>query len=77
MAAVTYDRESDVVYVALAPEGSDTQGEEVHPGVVLMFDGDERLVGIEILPASQILAPAALNGLPLPRVLRRAPAAPG
>lgn len=76
MAAVTYDREGDVLYVALAPEGPDTEGEEVHPGVVLMFEG-EHLVGIEILPASKILAPGALNGLPPPRVVRGASATPG
>ena len=65
MATVTYDREGDVLYIALAPEGPNTEGEEVHPGVVLMFDGD-RIVGVEILPASKILAPGALEGLPSP-----------
>jgi uncharacterized protein YuzE len=69
MATVTYDRESDVLYIALAPEGPNTEGEEVHPGVVLMFDGD-RMVGVEILPASKILAPGALEGLPPPPAIR-------
>ena len=62
MATVTYDRESDVLYIALARGGPETEGEEVHPGVTLMFNG-EHLVGIEILPASKILAPAALAAM--------------
>ena len=60
MATVSYDREGDVLYIALAPERPQTEGLEVHPGVVLMLDGD-RLVGIEILPASKIVAPGALE----------------
>jgi len=63
MATMTYDREGDVLYIAFAPEGPDTEGEEVHPGVVLMFNGD-RLVGIEILPASKVLAAGAVASLP-------------
>ena len=67
MAAVTYDPEADVLYIALARnEGPDTEGEEIHPGVMLMFDGEDKVIGIEITSASKLLAPAALAGLPLP-----------
>ena len=60
MATVSCDREGDVLYIALAPEGPETEGEEVHPGVVLMFNSTQ-LVGIEILPASKIVAPSVLE----------------
>ena len=50
MTTVSYDREGDVPYIALAPEGPETEGTEVHPGIVPMFNG-EHPVGIEILPA--------------------------
>jgi uncharacterized protein YuzE len=65
MATMTYDREGDVLYIALVPDSPDTEGEEVHPGVTLLFNG-ERIVGIEILPASKILAPGAVEGVPAP-----------
>jgi uncharacterized protein YuzE len=65
MGAVTYDRESDVLYVELAPgDGPETEGEEVHPGVMLMFDAAGRIIGIEITSASKILAPGAIDKIP-------------
>ena len=45
MAAVTYDREADVLYVELAAgDGPETEGEEVHPGVMLLFDAAGRII---------------------------------
>ena len=65
MAAVTYDRDADVLYIELAAgDGPDTEGEEVHPGVMLMFDANGRIIGIEITAASKILGPDALADLP-------------
>lgn len=63
MAAVTYDREGDVLHVDLVPgaESTDTEGEEVAPGVMLLFDGQGRLIGIEVTAASKTLAPGALD----------------
>jgi uncharacterized protein YuzE len=67
MAAVTYDREADVLYVELAHvKDPGNEGEEVHPGVVLMFDAAGKLIGIEIRPASKLLAGDAVVGLPYP-----------
>lgn len=60
MAAVTYDREGDVPYIALGAEDDKTEGEEVSPGVMLMYDG---IVGIEITSASKKLALDALDKL--------------
>jgi uncharacterized protein YuzE len=66
MATVTYDREADALYIELvATDGPDTEGEEVHPGVMLMFDANGRIIGIEILSASKILAPGAVDNLPV------------
>jgi uncharacterized protein YuzE len=65
MAAVTYDREADVLHVELAEgDGPGTEGEEVHPGVMLLFDAAGRVIGIEITSASKILAPGAIDKIP-------------
>ena len=67
MAAVTYDPEADVLYVELAHvKNPGNEGEEVHPGVVLMFDTVGKLIGIEIRPASKLVAGDAVDGLPYP-----------
>ena len=58
MTTVSYDREGDVPYIALAPEGPETERKEVHPGIVPMFNG-EHPVGIAILLASKIVEPGA------------------
>lgn len=68
MAAVTYDPEADVVlYVELAHvKDPGNESEEVHPGVVLMFDTVGKLIGIEIRPASKLVAGDAVVGLSCP-----------
>ena len=67
MAAVTYDPEADVLYVELAHvKDPGNEGEEVHPRVVLMFDAVGKLIGIEIRPASKLVAGDAVVGLPYP-----------
>ena len=67
MAAVTYDPEGDVLYVELAHvKDPGNEGEEVHPGVVLMFDAVGKLIGIEIRPASKLVAGDAMLGLSYP-----------
>ena len=40
-------------------EGQYYESEEVHPGFTLDFDKDGRVLGFEVLPASQVLAPGA------------------
>jgi uncharacterized protein YuzE len=66
-AAVSYDPEADVLYIELVAgaEGPDTEGQEVHPGVMLMFDAEGRIIGIEITSASKILPPGAVDNLPM------------
>jgi uncharacterized protein YuzE len=62
MATVTYDPQADALDIRFADGPS--EGEEVYPGVILHFNAENRIVEIEIFPASKILAPGALNDLP-------------
>ncbi len=51
---ITHDPEADAVMIRLAA-GEYDESEEVHPGVVLDFDKDGRVLAIEIIPASKVL----------------------
>jgi uncharacterized protein YuzE len=53
-----YDPEADALYVQLA-DGRIIESEEVRPGIVLDFDASGRVVGIEILDASEHVAEGA------------------
>lgn len=55
---VRFDPVNDVAYLALVDSRVE-ESEEVPPGVVLDFDVDGRIVGIEVLGAEALL-PAAL-----------------
>ena len=58
-----YDPDADALYMRLA-EGQVAESDEVRPGIVLDLDAEGRVVGIEILDASQHLADGAdLAGL--------------
>jgi uncharacterized protein YuzE len=66
MASVTYDRDGDVLLIELlaGADGPLTEGEEVSPGVMMLYDGAGHVIGIEITAASKTLAPGALDNLP-------------
>jgi uncharacterized protein YuzE len=53
-----YDPEADALYVRFA-EKPIVESEEVADGVVLDFDAEGRIVGIEVLDASKHLAAGA------------------
>lgn len=53
-----YDREADALYVQLA-DATNVGSEEVRPGIMLDFDAAGRVVGIEILDASEHVAEGA------------------
>ena len=59
---MSYDPQVDAAYIRLA-EGPATEGEEVAPGIVLDFDAEGRVLGIEVLHASKTLAPSAVAEL--------------
>ena len=58
-ARIAYDQEADALYIAFG-EGPATV-EEVAEGIALEWDGEGRLLGIEILEASKRLPPEALR----------------
>ncbi len=54
------DRENDALYFRL-DESAIVESEEVQPGVILDFDAQGRVVGIEILHLSSRVAPEQLR----------------
>lgn len=50
---VSYDDEEDILYIA--EEGIEEEVVEIHPGVNVEIDAKGRMIGIEIMRASQIL----------------------
>lgn len=61
-----YDPDTDMLYIALS-SGVSTESEEVAPGVVLDFDNQNRVIGIEIEDASTFidLSSLEISALPL------------
>ncbi len=56
-ATATYDPEADAISVRFAPPGTTyAESEEVAPGVVLDFDADGRVIGVELLYVRDLLA---------------------
>lgn len=51
---IHYDPESDSLYIGLS-NNTNVESEEVAPGVVLDFDSNNRVVGIEIDHASSVV----------------------
>lgn len=53
MIRTSYDPEADAMFVWFGPEGVKSAGtEEVSPGIMLDFDPDGRVIGVEILDVS-------------------------
>jgi len=65
-----YHADTDMLYIKLS-EGVSTESEEIAPGVVLDFDKDNRVVGIEIEDASQTidLSRLELHSLPVANLI--------
>ncbi len=54
MIRTSYDPEADAIFVWFGPEDvKSTETEEVAPGIMLDFDADGRVIGIEILDVSE------------------------
>ncbi len=62
-----YYQDTDMLYIQLAA-GISTESEEVAPGIVLDFDDDNRLIGIEIEDASTFIDLSRLEVSALPIV---------
>jgi uncharacterized protein YuzE len=56
------DRENDTLYFRL-DESAIVESEEVQPGVILDFDADGRVIGVEMLTLSLRAAPEKLRML--------------
>ena len=55
---VNYDSESDVLYI-VTREGQEEEFVEIAPGIKIELDKEGRVIGIEILNASEFLKPVA------------------
>lgn len=52
-----YDREADAIGIYFAPEGAKyAESEEVAPGLVLDYDAEGHVLGVELLYVSKLLA---------------------
>jgi len=60
-----YYKETDSLYIDLADRPS-TESKEIKPGVMLDFDADGRLVGIDIDHASKVVGLGKLELLEMP-----------
>jgi uncharacterized protein YuzE len=57
MMRTSYDPDSDAMFVWFGPEGAKSAGtQEVSPGILLDFDSDGRVIGIEILDVAERMA---------------------
>ena len=67
-----YYAESDMLYIKLA-NGVSNESEEIAPGVVLDFDSNQRVIGVEIEDASQFmdLSRLELRALPIANLILR------
>ncbi len=64
---IQYDSHSDMLYIGLRAIAS-VESEEIAPGVVVDYDKDNKVVGIEITDGSKYADTSALavQGIPVP-----------
>jgi uncharacterized protein YuzE len=67
---INYHPDSDMLYIKLA-NGASTESEEIAPGVVLDFDAQNRVIGVEIEDASKFidLSRLELKALPIANLI--------
>lgn len=59
---IKIDKDSDALYFRL-DEGGIVDSEEVRPGVILDFDANDRVIGVEFLGISGRATPEELSNL--------------
>jgi uncharacterized protein YuzE len=59
---VWYDRGADALYIRLN-DAPIIESEEVRPGVVLDFDDNDHVVGVEVMHAGKVMSPDQLEEL--------------
>lgn len=58
---VSYDRQEDLLSISFPEQGGNyVESEEIAPGLILDFDAEGRVIGVEMLGVQQILREAAL-----------------
>jgi uncharacterized protein YuzE len=58
---VSYDSEADVMWVHFKPEGAEYEtSDEVAPGIVLDYDKQGRVIGVELHYVRELLAQGSL-----------------
>lgn len=64
---IHYDSRSDMLYIGLRVSAS-VESEEISPGVVVDYDKDNKVVGIEITDGSKYAdtSTLAVQGIPVP-----------
>ncbi len=67
-----YHSDSDMLYIKLA-DGASTDSEEIAPGVVLDFDANNRVLGVEVEDAGKYidLSRLELRALPIADLILR------
>ena len=61
----TYDADADIVMVYFGKTKYHSS-EEIHPGIIVDFDADGRMISLEILNAKAKLTQGALASIPAP-----------
>jgi uncharacterized protein YuzE len=56
MIRTSYDAEADAFSVRFAPKGAYVESQEVAPGVILDFDSNGQVIGIEVLDVTRRMA---------------------
>lgn len=58
-AEASYDAQADAIGIYFAPDGAEyAESQEVAPGIVLDYDRDGRVIGVELSYVRQLLADA-------------------
>jgi uncharacterized protein YuzE len=64
-ATATYDADADAIAIRFRPEGSQyVESQEVAPGIVLDFDAQGRVIGVELLYVRDMLASGSAGAYP-------------
>lgn len=62
----SYDPEADAIGVYFKPEGAEyDESEEIAPGVILDYDKQGRVIGVELLGVRELLATGSSGHAPI------------
>jgi uncharacterized protein YuzE len=70
---ITYDAEADAIYIELR-QAQPVDSTDLEPGITLDLDAGGRIIGIELLDATERLGPDALASISIEQFPLRVPA---